>query len=215
VVNVTGAEVIPSSTYSVQFIASGCSPSDENNYSPSLTLTTSRHGDIAAPFQASTPPLTQPNGLDVTAMVNKFRNIPGASSKVIAQLQPNVPDPNADVNALDVTASVDAFRGFKYPYAGPCACPSTVPCSTTACATNNTCTALYGAGALCVKTCSSGPRIGHPCNNNLNCGSCVGGTNPGIPCDASSDCTSSNCSVGVCPTGATPGFCRDRCGRCN
>jgi hypothetical protein len=220
-VNVLGAEIVPSSTYEVRTYGSDCKGSEGScgNVSAPVIVTTRRAGDIATPFQGA-PPLTQPNAVDVANVVNKFRNLAGSPSKVVSQVQPNFPDPNADINAIDIVTVVDNQRGFGYTYSGPCVCPSTVPCNTTACAGASACIGLYGAGATCIKTCSTGARTGQPCNNNLNCGSCIGGPltgngAAGIPCDANSDCASGNCGLGVCPTGATPGFCRDRCGRCN
>jgi PKD repeat protein len=221
-VNIIGAEIVPSSSYTLQTYGSDCKGVESTctNVSNPVQVTTRRAGDIATPFQSATPPLTQPNAVDVVNVVNKFRSLANAPSKVIAQVQPNFPEPNADISAIDIVAVVDNVRGFGYTYSGPCVCPSTVPCNTTACAGASACTGLYGAGATCIKTCSSGPRTGQPCNNNLNCGACIGGPPTGagaagIPCDAGTDCVSGNCGVGACPTGATPGFCRDRCGRCN
>jgi hypothetical protein len=221
-VNVQGAEIVPSSSYELQAYGSSCKGAENacTNVSAAVVMFTRRAGDIATPFQTPSPPLTQPNAVDVSNAVNKFRNLAGAPPKVIAQVQPNFPDPNSDINAIDIVTVVDNVRGFGYTYSGPCVCPSTVPCNVTACAGASACTGLYGAGATCIKTCSSGPRLGQPCNNNLNCGACVGGPltgngAAGIPCDANTDCASNNCGVGTCPTGATPGFCRDRCGRCN
>jgi hypothetical protein len=221
-VSVIGAEIVPSSSYTVQVYGASCKGVEAacSEVSPAVIMTTRRAGDIATPYQSPTPPLTQPNALDVTDAVNKFRNLVGAPSKLVAQVQPNFPDPNSDINAIDVVTVVDNVRGFGYTYSGPCACPSSVPCNVTVCSGASACTGLYGAGATCIKTCSSGPRMGQPCNNNLNCGACIGGPltgngAAGIPCDANSDCASNNCGLGTCPTGATPGFCRDRCGRCN
>jgi hypothetical protein len=221
IVHAIGAEIVPSSAYEVQVFGAICKGIEDTcgAVSSPVTMTTRRAGDIATPFQGA-PPLTQPNAIDVTNAVNKFRNLFGAPPKVISQVQPNFPDPNSDINAIDVVTVVDNVRGFGYTYSGPCVCPSTVPCNTTACGSASACTGLYGAGATCIKTCTSGPRMGHPCNNNLNCGSCIGGPATGagaagIPCDANGDCASNNCGTGTCPTGATPGFCRDRCGRCN
>jgi hypothetical protein len=220
--NVLGAEIVPSSSYQLQAYGSTCKGAENGctNVSPAVTMTTRRAGDIATPFQAPGPPLTQPNAVDVANAVNKFRNLVGSPPKVVSQVQPNFPDPNSDINAIDIVTVVDNQRGFGYTYSGPCVCPSSVPCNTTACAGASACTGLYGAGATCIKTCSSGPRTGQPCNNNLNCGACIGGPPTGngaagIPCDANADCASNNCGLGVCPTSATPGFCRDRCGRCN
>jgi len=182
---------------------------------------TARAGDIATPFEDGLSPATEPAAIDVTNAINKFTNRPGAPPKAIAQVQPNAPEPNEDINAIDIVTVVDNQRGFGYTYSGPCVCPSIIPCNVTACSASSTCTDLYGAGAaICVKTCTSGPRTGQPCRISLSCGSCIGGppTGPGaagIPCDANADCVSGTCQTGVCPTGATPGFCRDRCGRCN
>jgi hypothetical protein len=217
-VNVIGAEIVPSSTYEVTTSLSGGPATSCTGESETITVTTRRAGDISTPYQGA-PPLTQPNAVDVANAVNKFRNLAGSPPKVVSQVQPNFPDPNADINAIDIVTVVDNQRGFGYTYSGPCVCPSTVPCNTTACAGASACTGLYGAGATCIKTCTSG-RTGQPCNNNLNCGYCVGGPvtgagAAGIPCDANGDCASGTCQTGVCPTGATPGFCRDRCGRCN
>jgi hypothetical protein len=212
VVHVTGAEIIPSSTYSVQLIAEGCMVSNEASYSPALEIKTARHGDIAPEFS---PSPGQPNAIDIASSVNKFKNLGGAPPKIIAQIQPNFPDPNGDLGALDIAAVVDNVKNLAYPFSGPCACPSTVPCGVTACPGTPSCVTLYGAGATCVKTCTSGPKIGLPCNNAQNCGSCVGGGNAGLPCDLfpfpTSDCPGGTCDVGVC--GAA--FCRDRCGRCS
>jgi hypothetical protein len=160
-----------------------------------LTIKTGRHGDVAGAFN---PPSTstQPDAIDVTQLVNKFKNVLGAPGKAVTQLQPNVPELNADINALDIVAVVDAVKGNAYSYVGPCPCPSLVTCgpvpggpSSLACSGGvGTCTGSalpgLGPGAMCVKTCSGS---GDPCINNTHC-----------------------------PTGETCGspFCRDKCGRC-
>ena len=108
--------------------------------------------------------------------------------KSIAQLQPNLPELNADLSAMDIVAVVDAVKQFAYAFGGPCACPSAVTCGSTTCTSPTPCVTAYGSGSLCVKTCDSGTNAGDPCINNTHC--------PGV--------------------GATcgNGFCRDRCGRC-
>jgi hypothetical protein len=206
-VHIVGAEILPSSTYEVRVYASSCRGTEAicTEVSCPVTVSTARAGDIAAPFQSSTPPLTQPNALDVTAAVNKFRNVGNPlPTKVVFQVQPNFPDPNADTNAIDIVTVVDNQRGFGYTYSGPCVCPSTVPCNAKACLGAGQCTGDYGAGATCVKTCDSGPRAGQPCNNDLNCGSCIGGPATGngaagIPCDANSDCASGKSGLDAGP----------------
>jgi len=149
---------------------------------------TRRSGDVNAVYN---PPgtTTQPDAIDVTQLVNKFKNVPGAPGKAITQLQPNLPELNGDINALDIVAVVDGVKGLAYSFAGPCPCPSLVTCGATACPGGaGTCTGSglpgLGAGAMCVKTCSGS---GDSCINN-----------------------------GHCPTGEICGnpYCRDKCGRC-
>ncbi len=132
--HVYGDAIVPSSLYDVQAVTIECSSTIEANYSlPSLSVTTSRWADVASPYQqtcavSGCSPCTvedcvsQPDALDISSMVNKFKNLAGAPSKVDAQLQPNTPDPLDDLSALDIVAGVDAFKGFGYPYAGPTAC---------------------------------------------------------------------------------------------
>jgi hypothetical protein len=213
---VTGAEVLPSSQYAAQFVDIGCVDLDEDCFSDPAVINTPRWGDVSAPFQGPGPPLTQPNGIDVTNLVNAFRHVTGAPLKAVAQLQPNVPDPNADVNALDITNGVDAFRGFAYPFSGPCACPSNVPCNSVPCTVGGDCVG-FGPGSLCVRTCVGGSSAGLPCNNNKHCNFCIGGAFAGRPClpGAMNNCPGGACSNdAVCPSGVGSGFCRDRCARC-
>lgn len=163
-VHVIGAEILSSSQYEAQFIDVNCSDTfDEECYSAALPIRTARWGDVAPSFNppSSTP---QPDAIDVASLVNKFRNVSGAPSKVLAQLQPNVPDPNTDINALDIVSCVDAFRGLAYPYPGPCQCPPAVTCNATACTSPAQC-----PGGSCVKVCNGGTNAGLPCNNGSNC----------------------------------------------
>jgi len=182
-VHVVGAELVPSSSYYVQVVAADCMGSEPTCtlVSTANFLMTARYGDVTLRFN---PPeiVRQPDAIDIVALVDKFKSIPGALNKAFAQLQPNVPDLNSDLNALDILAGVNAFKGFAYPFSGPCACPSTVVCGATPCSTPTACN-----GGMCVRTCAGGENNGEPCNNDGHC--------PG----------------GVCG----PGFCRDRCGRCN
>jgi len=190
-IHVTGAEIVPSSKYDVQTFASFCTDNESSctAVSTPLRINTARSGDITVPFS---PPstTTQPDALDIAQVVNKLKNLPGAPIKVIAQLQPNLPELNADINALDIVAVVDAVKQIAYAFSGPCACPSTVICGSTSCSTATPCVTAFGTGAMCVKTCASGDNDGAPCINNTHC--------PGSP-------------PGTCGNG----FCRDRCGRCN
>jgi len=188
---VVGAEITPSSKYDVQQFAQTCAGRESGctALSAPLRINTARSGDVEQPFN---PPATstQPDVTDIAQLVNKFKNVAGAPVKAIAQLQPNLPELNADINALDIVAVVDTVRQFAYSFSGPCRCPSAVTCGpaagSVACATPNVCVTAFGAGATCVKTCVGGANAGDPCINNSHC--------PGGACEN--------------------GFCRDRCGRC-
>jgi len=197
---IAGAEIVPSSQYDVHSFAQSCATMEPTctDFSAPLRLITARSGDVEAPFN---PPstTTQPDVTDVAQVVNKFKNLLGAPVKAIAQLQPNLTELNADINALDVVAVVDAVKQKAYAFSGPCPCPSLMTCGTTPCATDTVCSALPapsggGSGAKCVKTCVGGDNAGEPCINDTH-GHCPGG--------------------GVCGNGGiAPGLCRDRCGRC-
>jgi hypothetical protein len=191
-IHVVGAEVIPSSSYEVEVFAASCMGNEATclDVSAPVTIGTRRFGDIAAAFN---PPstTTQPDAIDITQLVNKLKNVTGAPLKVKAQLQPNLPELNADVNALDIVAVVDAVKQLAYAFSGPCPCPSQAACGALACpAGSAVCTSSanqgLGTGALCIKTCTGGANDGDPCVSTTHC--------PG----------------GTCGTD----FCRDRCGRC-
>lgn len=189
---VVGAEILPSSEYDVQTYAASCKGSEATcaDVIPALRMHTRRYGDVEALYN---PPdsSTQPNAIDVAQMVAKFKSIVGAPLKARSQVQPNLPELNADINALDIAAVADAAKGFAYPFGGPCPCPSAVTCGATPCPGGaGTCITAYGAGAMCVKTCSGGANDGQPCVDN----------NP----------VHNHCPGGTCgnPT------CLDRCGRC-
>jgi len=185
---VVGAEIVPSSSYDVQVYDPGC-PGDETSCSWVVRMTTRRYGDVAAEFN---PPsgTTQPDAIDVAQLVNKFKNLTGAPSKSASQVQPNVPELNADVNALDIAGVVDAVKGSAYPFSGPCPCPSPAACGAVACTSATACADSVlpglGPGAMCVRTCDGGDNADEPCLMDAHC--------PGSACGG--------------------GFCRDRCGRC-
>ncbi len=199
-IHVAGAEIVPSSQYLVHTVY------DTGIVSlGSAMVSTARWGDIVPPFIP--PAASQPDGIDIVSLVNKFKGLSGAPSKAVAQLQPNVPDLNVNVLALDITECVNAFKSFAYGYSGLCACPSTVSCNATACTSNGDC----GKG-MCVQTCIGGSKEGLACHADRHCRACTGGANNGAPCLADSDCPD-----GTCPADGTcnpQGHCRDACGRC-
>ncbi len=121
-VHVTGSEVVPSSSYDVQWITEGCPESEESSYSAPLTIDTTRWGDVIDPFN---PPstTTQPDFGDIGALVNKFKSALGAPIKARALLAGDVPDLSVDVGFTHISACVDAFKGFGFPFSGPAPCP--------------------------------------------------------------------------------------------
>jgi hypothetical protein len=171
---IAGAEIVPSSLYDLDQLGASCMGNEDTclDIIASFSLATTRHGDVAAPFD---PPSggTQPDGVDVTSLVNHFRHVSGAPRKPAAQLQPNLPELNTNMNALDIVAGVDAFRGLAYAFSGPCPCPSTVVCNAMPCASAAQC----GSGQTCVRTCAGGSAAGAPCLTDLHCpgGACGAG----------------------------------------
>jgi len=159
-VTVVGAEVVPSSAYSVQAYASTCLGVEAGcaDVSTPVTMYTRRSGDVDVDYNPPTG-TNQPNAIDVAQLVNKFKNTLGSPDHFRAQLQANLPELNASINALDIVAVVDGVKGLAYSFSGPCACPSTVTCG-------GSCT---GCAGLCVKTCTGGDNAGEPCINNNHC----------------------------------------------
>ena len=59
---------------------------------------------------------------DVTAVLDKFKNLEGAPAKARSDIDPTRPD--QIINMTDVTYVLDAFRGSDYPFEpGPPPCP--------------------------------------------------------------------------------------------
>ncbi len=178
-----GAEIMPSSSYLVENLSPRCAGREDTCQwvSPSNWYGTARFGDVVAPYD---PPDSgsQPDGVDVAALVNKFKALPGSPSTLFAVLQPNVPDWNTDVSALDIAGCVNAFRGQAYPFTGPCPCPSTVSCDTVPCASSGACN-----GGLCVHTCLGGDDAGQPCTDDHHCRN--GACGPGFCRDRCARCS--------------------------
>jgi len=140
--SIYAAEVIPSSTYSIQVVSIDCIDSldEEDCYSAPLVQLTGRWGDVTTSFQAPDPPLLQPNVTDITDVVDHLKGIPGSGGKTSVQLHPNGISPVDDVSILDVVFVIDALKGIAYPFSGPCACPSTVACTVGgSCVADNEC----------------------------------------------------------------------------
>jgi hypothetical protein len=122
-VRVLDDEIVPNALYHVSAIDCNCDTSDEANYSTPLPVTTSLWGDLVGDCGVSpcTPPDGTVNFVDITAVVDKFKNTPGAPIKARVDLAPDVPDRIIDFS--DIPLAVDAFRGLPYPFDGPDDCP--------------------------------------------------------------------------------------------
>lgn len=123
-VHIFGPEIVPSSVYTIASVDDFCAGNESNCIvvSAGLEVPTTRWGDIELPYN---PPsaTTQPDLADVSALVNKFRNQPGAPIKARAALVPQTPNLTLDIGFDQISACVDAFRGAPYPLSGPSPCP--------------------------------------------------------------------------------------------
>jgi len=121
-IHVFGAGVIPGATYEVQTVDTSCADlNDPGCYSPPLVVQTGKWGDIVDLFWYAGGP-AQPDFQDIAATVESFVAAPGAPIKARAQLQPNTPNPNANVDFKDIAEAVSAFVTGVYPYDGPDSC---------------------------------------------------------------------------------------------
>ncbi|MGB2987124.1 MAG: C25 family cysteine peptidase [Phycisphaerae bacterium] len=122
-IHVFDGEIVPGAVYDVQAINCICAFSDESNYSSPLTVSTSIWGDLVGncDVMPCTPPDGQVDFIDISAAVDKFRNLPGAPIKARTDIASDVPDKVVDF--IDILYIVEAFRGLPYPFDGPSGCP--------------------------------------------------------------------------------------------
>ncbi|MGB2988149.1 MAG: right-handed parallel beta-helix repeat-containing protein [Phycisphaerae bacterium] len=129
VVHVYDVSLIPSAMYDVQVIDESCGLDLEIAYSDPLEINTSLWGDVVSDCPGI--PCGPPNGVanfdDISSLVDKFRNLPGAPQKSRADIagDPPLGIPDQLGNFVDISYCVDAFRGLPYPFEGP---PVTDPC---------------------------------------------------------------------------------------
>lgn len=122
VLHVFGSAIVPSSQYSIETLALSCQGAEVGCavVSSPIEVSTGRWGDLETPFN---PPSgsVQPDLGDVAALVNKFRDVPGAPIKARALLVGsdhfgNLTMLGSDLNFTQIAACVDAFRGSPYPH---------------------------------------------------------------------------------------------------
>ncbi|UCC30869.1 MAG: hypothetical protein JSU86_01060, partial [Phycisphaerales bacterium] len=120
-VHVYHEAIVPDGVYEIQAIDETCDSGLEAAFSSAAYFTTSLWGDLVS--NCITRPCGPPDGIvgiptDVTAALDKFKNLDGAPMKARCDIEPNIAD--LRVNISDVTFVLDAFRGFDYPFApGP------------------------------------------------------------------------------------------------
>jgi hypothetical protein len=125
--HVTDCEIVPGAAYTIEAIACSADPANEINYSEPLLMNTSSWGNICGSYEVANDRWGAPDTsvdivYDVTACVDKFKNLFGAPLKSRADIDPNVPDGKINITS-DVTRIIDAFGGDPYPFAGPGTCP--------------------------------------------------------------------------------------------
>jgi len=150
--HVTGEAIVPSSTYGVEILAASCLDNEEQcaDISGAVLMETSRWGDIVDETGASDSGAL-PDFIDISELVNKFRDAPDAPEKPLAMLvgdaEKGLIDPRPEVGFSHVSGVVDSFRGLPYPHKpGKCSNNSTMGCIS-----DGDCSAAAGQPqALCV-----------------------------------------------------------------
>ena len=68
-----------------------------------------------------TPPDGEVNFIGISAVIDKFKDLPGAPIRARTDLAGSTPDLHVDF--ANISRVVDAFRGEPYPFYGPSPCP--------------------------------------------------------------------------------------------
>jgi hypothetical protein len=116
--------VVPDGVYDVQSLYDTCSLADEAAYSLPLTLTQSVWADVVQ--DCTTLPCSPPDGspgiADVTAILDKWKNLPGNVIKARADIEGSAAGdhriPDQAINITDVTYCLGSFLGEVYPPPG-------------------------------------------------------------------------------------------------
>jgi len=123
--------IVPDATFELRALGALCDRSDPGSYSEPLQVSTSAMGDIVGDCEVT--PCTGPQGvidfIDITAVVDKFRNLPDAPRKAILDLinsNVTLPLPDRKIDFVDIGCCVDAFRDQAMPVPGP---PVSDPCN--------------------------------------------------------------------------------------
>jgi hypothetical protein len=130
VVDVFDGAIVPGAIFEVRAIDQLCDEAVAGNFSEPLVGSTSSSGDIVG--NCTDHPCDLPEGsvdyVDISAIVDKFRNEPSALRKARTDLfnsKAHEPAPDLKVDFSDVAYSVDAFRNGAIAPVGP---PLIDPC---------------------------------------------------------------------------------------
>ncbi len=128
-VHVYDRAIVPSAAYAVQFIAEGCQES-EDRFSAALSIVTSKWGDAVDVTTGVGSPDSFADFSDISAVVDKFKNLPGAIAKSRADMAGDVATtggvPDQIIDFVDIPYAVEAFRSIAYPFGGPTPCSPSV-----------------------------------------------------------------------------------------
>jgi hypothetical protein len=131
VIDVYDDAIIPGATVQLRVLGQGCDTAGLQHYSLPLAVSMSQVGDVAG--DCAPDPCTPPQGVvdfvDISAVVEKFKNEPAAPRKARTDLAHSTfesPVPDRKVDFVDISFAVDAFRSQALPLSGP---PADDPCS--------------------------------------------------------------------------------------
>ncbi len=129
-IDIYDGAIVPGATFEVRAITEGCDLGNPDKYSDPLTITMSRVGDVVG--DCGVTPCTAPQGVvdfvDISALVEKFKNTPSAPRKArsdIIHSDVAQPLPDHKIDFVDISYCVDAFRSLASPLPGP---PASDPC---------------------------------------------------------------------------------------
>ncbi len=124
IVHVWDEGIVPDGVFDIQVVENSCPLAEEDGYSTAMTLTQSAWADLIQ--DCSTTPCKPPDGstgiVDVTAILDKWKNLPGNVQKVRADIEGSPAGdhriPDQSINITDVTYCLGAFLGDTYPGPG-------------------------------------------------------------------------------------------------
>jgi hypothetical protein len=124
VVHVFHEGIVPLGVYDIQMADSSCVPDADSSYSLPLTVTMAKWGDAIK--DCTTNPCGPPNNntgiVDVTALLDKWKNLPNNVQKVRADIEGSPSGdhrvPNLGIDITDVTYCLGAYVGQQYPPPG-------------------------------------------------------------------------------------------------